>query len=251
LLASDHGHPHRTVRSPILLGCGTLIADSSGFCTNFSPDAGGGPYSLDNMGSFVEGDYVEVSGTLITIFGTICWDPVGLIQGTVITACNPTVPFAECGELVSSAAGCILLEDAVGNTYELDVVPTAAVGDFVFVEAALDDSCVSTCGATGGCLTNVVYSSCETEFLRGDANNDSAVDISDAVFVLSSLFVPGSDSPQCDDAADVNDDGTKDISDAVSVLAALFTGGTIPVPDGFCGVDPTVDSLDCASSTCP
>lgn len=85
-------------------------------------------------------------------------------------------------------------------------------------------------------------------FVRADANADGGVDVSDAIFVLASLFVGGSPAPSCLDAADVNDDGLSDVSDAVLLLASLFVAGTPPVPaPQTCGPDPTDDALDCAS----
>ncbi|MCA8962047.1 MAG: hypothetical protein KDC38_16085 [Planctomycetes bacterium] len=92
------------------------------------------------------------------------------------------------------------------------------------------------------------------EFRRGDANGDSTFDISDAVFLLGALFIPGSTLPACRDAADINDDGGLDISDAVFGLGALFVPGapTPPAPGPInCGADPTADGLDCATYTCP
>ena len=48
----------------------------------------------------------------------------------------------------------------------------------------------------------------------------------------------------CDDAADLNDDGMVDISDAIFALSALFVPGSAPVPEPLtCGEDPTDDSL--------
>ncbi len=49
-------------------------------------------------------------------------------------------------------------------------------------------------------------------FLRGDANADGVVNISDPSFILNALFTGGR-QPDCDDAADANDDGLVDISD--------------------------------------
>ncbi len=81
------------------------------------------------------------------------------------------------------------------------------------------------------------------QFIRGDCNNDGGFDISDAVSLLSSLFVPGSPSPVCADAADSNDDGGVDISDAVYKLSALFVPGSPSpaAPNPNCGEDPTED----------
>lgn len=91
-------------------------------------------------------------------------------------------------------------------------------------------------------------------FSRGDANADLLVDVSDAVFLLAALFIPGSANLACDDAGDVNDDGGVDVSDAVFLLASLFVPGS-PAPPAptapTCGVDTTTDALDCATATCP
>ncbi len=81
-------------------------------------------------------------------------------------------------------------------------------------------------------------------FLRGDANSDLAVDVSDAVTILMYLF--GSAGPlQCPDSGDVNDDGSIDISDAVYLLSYLFAHGRPPPDPGpvVPGEDPTSDSL--------
>jgi hypothetical protein len=92
----------------------------------------------------------------------------------------------------------------------------------------------------------------EAEFLRGDVNDDGAIDISDPISALSFLFLGTSESP-CKDATDANDDGTVDISDPVAELRYLFRGGPpAPPPFGGCGDDPTEDPLGCISySACP
>jgi hypothetical protein len=82
-------------------------------------------------------------------------------------------------------------------------------------------------------------------FRRGDTNADSALDIADAIFTLSYLFASGT-APTCLDAADSNDDGEINVADAIFVLQYLFAGGlAIPPPYPECGIDPTVDELDC------
>ncbi|MFN0058712.1 MAG: dockerin type I repeat-containing protein [Planctomycetota bacterium] len=91
------------------------------------------------------------------------------------------------------------------------------------------------------------------DFTRGDANADGAFNIADAVFVLGSLFVPGSPSPSCADAGDANDDGLFNIADAIYALSALFTMGAPPAaPYPGCGPEATADTLDCAAfAACP
>ncbi len=82
-------------------------------------------------------------------------------------------------------------------------------------------------------------------FIRGDANRDFTVDISDPILLLDLLF--GSTTQlSCEDAGDANDDGSLDISDAVVILQVLFNGsGPLPPPYPVAGVDPTPDALGC------
>lgn len=82
-------------------------------------------------------------------------------------------------------------------------------------------------------------------FIRGDANFDGTVNISDAIFTLSFLFL-GGPAPFCDDAADADDSGRLDITDAIRILDSLFLGAqTLPPPFPEEGQDLTVDSLRC------
>lgn len=84
-------------------------------------------------------------------------------------------------------------------------------------------------------------------FNRGDVNIDGAINIADAIALLSHLF-GGDPAPACPDAADSNDDGHLDIADAIALLSHLFGGsGPLPDPFGECGVDPTADELACES----
>ncbi|MBT6541498.1 MAG: hypothetical protein HOM39_08035, partial [Planctomycetes bacterium] len=57
----------------------------------------------------------------------------------------------------------------------------------------------------------------------------------------------------CDNAADSNDDGTLNIADAIALLSYLFSGASAPpAPFPDCGIDPTVDALECdAFAACP
>jgi hypothetical protein len=84
-----------------------------------------------------------------------------------------------------------------------------------------------------------------TLFVRGDANGDFAVNISDAQASLSYLFLGGALLP-CYDGADANDDGAIDITDPVATLGYLFLGGNaIPAPFPEPGKDTTDDNLRC------
>lgn len=81
-------------------------------------------------------------------------------------------------------------------------------------------------------------SHCPTPFLRGDANQDSRVDLSDAVTILSYLFADGQ-PPSCFDRADVNDDNALNLTDPVYLLNFLFKSGP-PPPFPFDSVETVV-----------
>lgn len=82
------------------------------------------------------------------------------------------------------------------------------------------------------------------EFVRGDANGDGGFDLSDAVFLLSYLFL-GGPHPPCEDAADADDAGTLEITDAIYILGHLFLGAPAPRPPfPKPGTDPTPDGLE-------
>jgi hypothetical protein len=83
-----------------------------------------------------------------------------------------------------------------------------------------------------------------TLFLRGDANADRTVNLTDPVFLLNFLFL-GDEGPTCLDSADADDDGIVNISDAIFVLGFLFMGGGAPPDPGpdICGIDLTEDQV--------
>lgn len=86
-------------------------------------------------------------------------------------------------------------------------------------------------------------------FIRGDANGDGTLDISDPVRI--GVFVArGVNELACLAAGDVDDDGLIQLSDVVNLLTYLFSEGiepSAPYPD--CGGDPTSD-LECLTSPC-
>jgi hypothetical protein len=80
-------------------------------------------------------------------------------------------------------------------------------------------------------------------FIRGDANDDRRVDVSDAIFTLDYLFL-GGDEPECADAADADDSGEIELTDAVVTLSTLFLGGVrLPHPFPNRGIDEVPDFL--------
>ena len=88
-------------------------------------------------------------------------------------------------------------------------------------------------------------------FIRGDGTGDGMIDLADPIFNLNHLFQMGPSI--CLSAQDTNDDGAVDMADPVYNLMYLFAmGPPPPTPFPACGVDLTVDPLDCAEFTqCP
>jgi len=85
-------------------------------------------------------------------------------------------------------------------------------------------------------------------FVRGDANLDGFVEVSDAVTAL--LFLFGPLELECEDAADANDDGELNVADPIRVLRSLFGGApALPPPlSSHCGPDLTIDAVHCATA---
>jgi hypothetical protein len=68
----------------------------------------------------------------------------------------------------------------------------------------------------------------EPVYICGDAGGDGQVNISDAVYIINYIFIPGSPAPEPLQAAEVNCDGNVNISDAVYIINYIFVGGAAP-----------------------
>jgi hypothetical protein len=146
-------------------------------------------------------------------------------------------------------------------------------GDFVRVEREPDPD-LSGSGGLGDATEMDVLSLAEVvvyppggvtdtqRFVRGDANSDSKIDLTDGIVILNFLFL-GGEAPACMDAADVDDSGGDKLvlTDAVRLFNWLYLGGDVPPPPspstaGYlreeCGPDPTDDDMGCLtlSETC-
>lgn len=118
------------------------------------------------------------------------------------------------------------------------------------------DGCSSICLIEGGGVP----------FLRGDANGDGKVDISDAVYTFNNLHILENihrNSLQsavdrslfsCLDRFDADDNGRIDARDALYTLSYAYLGGSPPPAPGpnTAGIDPTPDNLhcNCTDSSC-
>lgn len=88
-------------------------------------------------------------------------------------------------------------------------------------------------------------------FVRGDANTDGSVDVSDAILTLLTIFARPEELP-CRDAADANADLAVDIADPIYGLNFLFGNGPPPpAPYPDCGFDSSGNGLGCAEYTGP
>ena len=179
-----------------------------------------------------------------------------------------------------NSLGVFVLEPDEALQISISVPPEVVMGGVLILESSLEwalngnsnhqieqfhlvdidpEDCSDGVDNDGDGLVDGADPDCSTvTFVRGDANADGARNIADAVSLLGYLF-PGGGAPSvlaCFDSGDANDDGTVDISDVIFTLGNLFPGpgGPVgfPMPTAGCGVDPTADSLDCASfPPCP
>lgn len=112
----------------------------------------------------------------------------------------------------------------------------------------------TSCGSTMSEPAELsVAAGCSGQFLRGDANQDGDIDISDPITILNYLF-RGGVVITCLSSLDTNDDGGLDIAEAIFLLSYLFRGGVDAPPPNVltgCGIDPTPDELGCESFICP
>lgn len=82
-------------------------------------------------------------------------------------------------------------------------------------------------------------------FVRGDANGDLSVNISDVQASLSYIFgLPN--NVNCPKAVDFTDDGSVVLNDPIQLLSFLFSSGPPPPPPfPLAGLDPTPDGIPC------
>lgn len=84
----------------------------------------------------------------------------------------------------------------------------------------------------------------DSPFIRGDANSDGHLTLSDVFAVLRNNLI--GDKVECQDAADVDDNGRLDQNDVSYLVDALFRRlALISAPLAEPGLDPTPDELDC------
>lgn len=88
-------------------------------------------------------------------------------------------------------------------------------------------------------------------FVRGDANTDEQVDLSDSISIIFGLFGDGERLP-CLEGADANADEKITISDPIYILEYLFrNAGAPPPPYPICAEPEDEPVLGCEESPCP
>jgi len=97
-----------------------------------------------------------------------------------------------------------------------------------------------------GAIASGPQARADVPFVRGDVNQDGAVQMSDSLSIICELFL-GCPLASCRDAADVNDSGEVDVADPIYLLNYLFVDGDMRPPPPFpgCGTDPTEDAASC------
>ena len=138
-----------------------------------------------------------------------------------------------------------------GTTVQLD--PTV---EFNALKITIDSSAVNGLylGQGGVALAEVeviakAIAEPTVNFRRGDADCGGDINIGDAIFTISHMFLFGG-ALCCEAAADVNGDGKLDISDPIAALAFMFLGTeVIPPPFPDCGPSPDQDII-CEQALC-
>ncbi len=152
---------------------------------------------------------------------------------------SPSLANLAAGDVDGDGRDDLVAQDREGNLLKLDFVRGAARWiDLDASEVRIEDRFI---------VIRARQAPVPGGFIRADANLDGEVDISDAVGILSDLFLGVAAKATCRKALDANDDGSLDLSDAIFALSFLFLDGRgIPPPFPGQGIDPTPDAIPCA-----
>jgi hypothetical protein len=94
-----------------------------------------------------------------------------------------------------------------------------------YPKTGLDTSANTLCGTSSELSLFVLVQPCC--LLRGDANGDGTIDVSDLTSLVAFIFLGGSTGP-CPEEMDLNADGGTSISDLTYLVVYLFQDGPIP-----------------------
>jgi hypothetical protein len=182
-------------------------------------------------------------------FGETSIYPEGWTAGVVYSFTGGVVlafPSATTVITVDYETGGSMAGNEVGATASLtwdDGLGSPAVANVVVVGGAS----LTAAQADGSISLNPVVTS---DWIRGDANSDSVVNIADVIWMISELFTGGAAS-SCSISSDANDDGMNDLGDPAYVIQYRFIGGPMPVaPFPGCGQVDGQTPEDCEGSSC-
>jgi len=162
------------------------------------------------------------------------------VGGDVLTDLDPTADGIHVRLQATNGAIFPAFDGEVIGHLVMILGPTPFAGEFPIALVPGD------CSIDGVPVTNLIDGglTLADHFIRGDANFDGAIQISDAQSILGRVLL--GHSIVCDDSADANDDGNLDISDPVYLLNHMFSSGPAPhAPFPEPGIDPTADSHGC------
>ncbi len=236
--------PGQEVEIPVFLSS-SVDVDAVQIVVDFDPDQFTPGNKINYDGTFYDG--VRVGFSAVQTWSDEGSFTVGIVgdigqEGLEIPAGN--------NRLIAKIPGKIADSVAAGTTIEL----SARIEPFGPFEMRSELThrgearFITTLPKLDGAVMQIVG---DQIFFRGDSNSDGAVNLADAQFSLNYLFLSGAE-PTCRDAADANDDGKLNISDPIATLVHLFDEErTLPAPYPNAGVDPTPDTLKCASVSMP
>jgi hypothetical protein len=126
----------------------------------------------------------------------------------------------------------VIIEYTTDNGATWDTVVDTTTNDGVYAWMIPDtpsDSCLVRISHIGDSIPSDVSDSlfAIVTWIRGDANGDGVIDVSDVVYLLNYLFINGP-APEPLEAGDATCDGMVDASDVVYLLNYLFVGGPAP-----------------------
>ena len=183
--------------------------------------------SADILDLLAPGDLIEstsINGEYFNGGGTSAAAPH--VAGTIalMKQVNPSLSVGDIDEILKKT-GVPVMDDGNGMTFpRIDALAAVA------------------CSLEGDKIDNSIV--CPNRFVRGDANRDNVVDISDPIKTIFYLYSGA--RLNCLDAADSNDDGKIDVADSIFSLNYLFKQGAIPgLPHPRKGYDFTLDDLRC------
>lgn len=220
-------------------------------------------WRIANGGLLHEG--IPIDGTVFHVgfieeTGRLLFLQLTDLHGWVFGPDIPNVSRSEAAEVVRKAASAIMAEPEVRElrgTDALTYVPLPArrfvlAWSFGVVDrlGSVFDGRIMRVDAIGGEILYAGPSASDTNlpnsvrFVRGDANADGVIDLSDPITILSRLFLGGIGEFECADAVNANADGDIDISDGILLLHHLFHGAR-PPPPPFPGCGLVLDGLGC------